>query len=344
MIKIDYLPKIPKKLRPIYIFGAGGIVHDAHLPAYQKVGFHVAGIFNRKKERAENLAKKFDIENVYETPAQMIEDAPQDAIFDLALMPDQFTGILQQLPKGSAVLIQKPMGNDIQQTEEILNICRQKELMAAINCQLRYAPFVKAARSLINQGLIGDLYDMEINVTVHTPWEYFPNVMHHPRLEIQQHSIHYIDLMRSFFGEPKGIYSKTVGHPEKTMSSTRTVMILDYGNKLRSYIHTNHDHHFDGKHQQSYIKWEGTKGAIFAQMGLLMDYPQGTVDKFEYCLLQEDQPPEWVSVDLKGSWFPEAFIDTMSSLMRFASGEIDILETSVEDVYKTMQLVEAAYA
>ena len=48
-------------------------------------------------------------------------------------------------------------------------------------------------------------------------------------------------------------------------------------------------------------------------------------------------------VELEGSWFPDAFIGTMGSLMRYKLGETDVLPTSVEDVINTMALVESAY-
>jgi predicted dehydrogenase len=35
---------------PIAIVGAGGIVNDAHLPAYRKAGFDVVGIYNVRAE------------------------------------------------------------------------------------------------------------------------------------------------------------------------------------------------------------------------------------------------------------------------------------------------------
>ena len=258
-------------------------------------------------------------------------------------MPPQFIGILNELPDGAAVLIQKPMGDDFPQALEILEVCRRKELKAAINCQLRFAPFVIAARDLINRGLIGDIYDMEVRVNVHTPWDLFPNVMHHPRLEIQQHSVHYVDLIRSFLGDPRGIWAKTCGHPANELSSTRTTMAFDYGDKLRATITANHDHRFGSRHQESYIKWEGTKGAIKAQFGLLKNYPIGEPDCFEYCLLESDKPPTWQFLPINGTWFPDAFVGTMAAVMRFAEGTDGQLSTHVEDVIKSMACVEAAY-
>ncbi|WP_342647655.1 Gfo/Idh/MocA family oxidoreductase [Mucilaginibacter sp. CSA2-8R] len=334
---------MPQNPQPIVIIGAGGIVSDAHLPAYKKAGFNVVGITNRTRARAEKLAAEWGIPNAYDTVADAVANAPANAVYDITIMPEKFVETLEQLPDGCGVLIQKPMGDYFWQSKEILEVCRRKKLAAAINCQLRFAPYVSAARDMIAQGLIGQLYDMEVRVTLTTPWELFPFVMVHPRLEIQYHSIHYIDLMRSFLGDPKSVMAKTLKHPAKELSSSRSTILFDYGDTMHAVINTNHDHAFGPHNQESFIKWEGTKGAIKARMGLLMDYPHGVPDKFEYCLLEEGKAPEWKEITLQGSWFPDAFIGTMSSLMRYKGGETDVLPTHVEDVIKTMAVVESAY-
>jgi len=341
---IPYLPVQPKQPLPIVVIGAGGIVGDAHLPAYRKAGFEVVGITNRTRARAEKLAAAWNIPHVYDSVAEAVAHAPANAVYDITIMPEQFVETLNQLPDGCGVLIQKPMGDYFWQSQEILEVCRRKNLTAAINCQLRFAPYVSAAREMIRQGLIGELYDVEVRVTLETPWELFPHVMVHPRLEIQYHSIHYIDLIRSFLGDPNSVMAKTLKHPAKALSSSRSTILFDYGDTMHAVINTNHDHSFGPENQESFIKWEGTKGAIKARMGLLMDYPHGVPDKFEYCLLHEDGKPTWHTVDLEGSWFPDAFIGTMGTLMQYKNGEIDTLPTSVEDVIKTMAVVEAAYA
>ena len=342
---IDYSNIIPKTVQPIILIGAGGIVHDAHMPAYRKAGFEVYGITNRTKSRAEKLAAHWNIPNVFDSLKEAVANAPANTVYDITIMPEQFVSTLEQLPDNVAVLIQKPMGDHIGQSREILEICRKKNLVAAINCQLRFAPFVQEARKMINEGLLGEIYDMEVRVTVNTPWHLFPHVMIHPRLEIQYHSIHYIDLIRSFLGDPVSVMASTVGHPEKELSSTRTSIILNYSNKLRATIQTNHDHDFGLKHQESYIKWEGTKGVVKAKMGLLMDYPNGVPDSFDYCIKDEKGVAgEWKQKQIQGSWFPDAFIGTMGSLMCAKEASSNHLPTSVEDVYKTMLVVEAAYA
>lgn len=342
-IAIQYKPTLPLTEQPIVIIGAGGIVADAHLPAYKLAGFKVHGIVNRTKSRAEKLALQFNIPNVYDSVAEAVANALPNTVYDLTIMPEQYIDTLKQLPDGSAVLIQKPMGDDFMQAKEILALCKSKKLKAAINFQLRFAPFVSAAKYLIDQGLIGEIYDMEVRVTIDTPWELFPHVIIHPRLEIQYHSIHYIDLIRSFLGTPVSVLAKTLKHPAKNLSSCRSTILFDYGNTLRAVINTNHDHAFGAEHQESFIKWEGTKGAIKAKMGLLMDYPHGVPDVFEFCILEEGKLPKWQTLKLEGSWFPEAFIGTMANLMCYNEGSTNVLETSVEDVINTMAVVETAY-
>ena len=49
------------------------------------------------------------------------------------------------------------MGEDLAEAQQILSICREQELVAAINFQLRFAPFIIAARDMIERGLIGEL-------------------------------------------------------------------------------------------------------------------------------------------------------------------------------------------
>jgi predicted dehydrogenase len=338
-------PALPAKPFPILIIGTGGIVKDAHLPAYKMAGFPVWGLYNRTRSRADELAAQYGIANVFDDLDAAIAAAPDDVIFDLALPASMFADALRRLPTGSHVLIQKPMGEDLAQAREVLDVCRERGLHAAINCQLRFAPFVMAARCMIEDGLIGELIDMEMRLTTMTPWELFPFLNGLPRMEIVYHSVHYVDLIRSFLGDPRSVHARTVPHPlHPQLAQVCSSILMDYPNPTRATITTNHLHRFGPKHQESYLKWEGTKGAIKARVGLLMDYPHGVGDEFEYCLLDADgNPGEWQAVKLEGSWFPEAFIGSMAQVQCHKEGSLKQMVTDVGDVIHTMACVEAAY-
>lgn len=338
----DYKPVLPLNPRPICIVGAGSIVRDAHLPAYKLAGFPVHCIMDIKRDIAANLAAGWGIEHAVDSLDAMLAGAPANAVFDIALPPEHFASVLSRLPEGSPVLLQKPMGATMDQALEILTVCRERRFVAAVNLQLRFAPFVMAAERVIQDGTIGALRDMEIRVTAETPWDHFPFLKTVPRLELLYHSVHHIDCVRHFLGNPARIQAKTLRHPELDMPPSRSVLILDYGDTVRANIQTNHFHRFGTRHQESYIRWEGTKGAIFAKMGLLMNYPKGVPDEFEVCTFQ-DGKPVWETIPLEGSWFPHAFIGSMAQVMRAADGETGALVTSVEDTIHTMACLEAAY-
>lgn len=338
-------PALPQKSFPIVIIGTGGIVKDAHLPAYRMAGFTVDTLVNRTVERARELADQYGVPKVFATTQEAVANAPRDAVFDIALPASMFAETLRQLPDGAHVLIQKPMGETLAQAREILEVCRQKKLHAAINSQLRFAPFVMAARHLINTGVIGQLTDMEMRLTCFMPWHLWTFLYDLPRMEILYHSVHYVDLIRSFLGQPTGVQALTLPHPNAPrLASTSTAILMNYASGVRATITTNHNHNFGPRHQESYLKWEGTKGAIWARVGLLMDYPKGVGDAFEFCVREEGREPEWKSVKLAGSWFPEAFIGSMATVLRHKEGSETTMPTSVEDVIHTMECVEAAYA
>jgi predicted dehydrogenase len=331
----------PRVARPIVMVGSGGIVHDAHLPAYAKAGFPVAALVDMNRERAEALAKKFHVRLGTSSIEEAIQFAPKDAIFDVAVPAKAIPGILPQLPDGAAVLIQKPMGETLGEAIEILRICRAKGLTAAVNFQLRWAPNMLTARALSESSALGELHDMEVKVSVHMPWELWRFLSTAPRLEILYHSIHYIDLVRSWFGNPRGVYAKTVKSPRTPeLAATKSVIILDYGDDKRVFINSNHSHDFDPQMQRSFVQWEGMTGAMRAQMGVNLNYPVGLPDNLEYILRDGDG---WREAPVSGNWFPDAFMGSMGSLQAYAQGEAETLPTSVEDAIDTMRTVEAAY-
>ena len=326
----------PGKPRPIVIIGAGGIVNDAHLPAYRMAGFEVAGIFDIDRDRSAALAAKWNI-----VPLASLADvaAVPGVVFDLATPPGAHLDVLRELPDGAVVLIQKPMGSNLDEATAILSLVRQKRMTAAVNFQLRFSPMMLAVADALQQGLLGRLVDVEVHLNLVTPWHLFPFLKGLPRVEIAVHSIHYLDLIRSFLGNPAGIHARTIGHPSTDLAQTRTSAILDFGGDIRVTLSINHNHDFGRRFQDASIRFEGDKGAAIVKLGLLLDYPKGEPDE-----LWITDGGGWIEVPLAGGWLPHAFIGTMSNLQRSAAGEDAVLATSVEDAWHTMALVEACFA
>lgn len=328
----------PSAPRPIVIIGAGGIVVDSHMPAYRQAGFEVAGIWNRNRDRAQAVADQFAIPRVFDSLDEVA--AQQGVIFDLASSHHVHAQMLDVLPEGAPVLIQKPMGADLSVADRILATCRRRKLTAAVNFQLRFAPMMLAVRDAMAQGFFGRMTEIEVHLNLVTPWHLFPTLEQDPRVEIVSHSIHYIDLIQSLVGPPKGVMARGFSHPGSRLADTRTTAILDYGPDLRVALSINHHHDFGRSHQDASIRFEGDRGAAVVKLGVLLDYPRGEPDE----LWMAERGGQMQQVALHGHWFPDAFELVMNNMQRFVAGEDAVLMTSVESAWQTMAIVEACYA
>ena len=152
-----------------------------------------------------------------------------------------------------------------------------------------------------------------------------------------------MDLVRSWFGNPLGVYAKTVRNPQTpSLAATRSSIILDYGDWKRSFVVSTHTHDFADQSQRSFVQWEGTKGAMRMDMGLNLDYPVGRPDTLSY-IERNSTSREWIDLPVEGRWIPDAFIGSMGALQAFLDGSAPTLPSSFEDAYQTMALVEAVY-
>jgi predicted dehydrogenase len=330
---------------PIVLIGAGGIAETAHLPAYRKGGLTIAAIIDRHPERAQALGAEWGNVVTGTSFAAVSSKLRGPLIFDVAVPGGQVLEVLPTIPKGSTMLIQKPLGATLAEAEAIVAMCRERELQAAVNFQLRWAPNMVAARALTDSGALGTVHDIEVQVSTYMPWELWSFLKTAPRLEIVYHSIHYVDLVRSWLGNPRRVYARTVRNPRTPdLAATRSVIVMDYDEWTRVFIATNHG--LDVPYpevQHSYVQWEGTEGMMRAQMGVNLDYPKGRGDTLEFYPREPQAGFVAGPQPVAGEWFPDAFLGSMLSVQRFALGESNAMPTRVEDALDTMRVVEAAY-
>ncbi|KJE34702.1 oxidoreductase [Thalassospira sp. HJ] len=335
MTELRQTVEMPQKAIPVVIFGAGSIVTDAHLPAYRDLNIPVVGIYDPDLEKARDVAKKWGVANF-----TTLDDAASQGsvVFDLAVPPQAIADLLEKLPDGAVAIIQKPLGSDLTEAERIISVLRRKNIKAAVNFQLRFAPMSLALKDAIRKRQLGEIVDFDAWLALHTPWHLWAFLTNLPRVEILLHSIHYLDFVRDLMGNPNGVHARTIGHPSSTVSNTRSAIMLDYGETVRCNLSINHNHAFGRRFQACEFRICGTKGAAYMKMGVNLDYPKGEPDE-----LWLNTDGEWRQIDLVGNWFIAAFRGRFAQVQRFAAGLDDVLEGSAEDAWHTMALVEAAY-
>ncbi len=335
--RAQILPSLPRRARSVVFVGAGGIVNSAELPAYLEEGIPIRGIFDVDREAAHATASAFGVGRVFDSLAQAVIE--RNVVFDVAVPASEITRVLDRLPRGAPVLIQKPLGRDLAEARRIAHLCTRRRLRAAVNFQLRHAPNMLALTGALARGVFGELTDVEVRVNTHTPWARWAFLAGIPRLEILYHSIHYLDLIRSWLGEPSRVHAWVGSHPSsRGYADTRSAILLDFGPTTRCVLSLNHEHRFGLRHAASELRIEGVRGAAVATMGVNLDYPKGEVDRLSICAAGD----QWQDVPLRGSWFRAAFAGPMIALQRWTAGGTPS-PTRVADAVRTMALVEACY-
>ena len=320
------------------VIGAGAIVEHAHLPAYRRLGFEVAGFHDVNPARASAMAAGWPGARAFAA----IDQAASwpGAVFDVAVPGSAVAGVLAALPEGSAVLVQKPLGESLAEAKHIQSVCRARRLTVALNFQLRFSPNLIAIKALLDRGQLGDLIDVEVRTVTHTPWELWSFMRGIPRLEILYHSVHYLDAVRHLLGEPRGVFTRTTRSRLPDYADVASATLLDYGPACRVVVAAFHAHAPLPTHAMSELRIEGTRGSAVAKMGVNLAYPKGEPDTLEIWTRGADR---FEPVALRGSWFTEAFEGPMSNLQRFVAGEDARLVSPVDDAVRTMAVVEACY-
>jgi predicted dehydrogenase len=342
LLDLDYQPRLPPKTDyGIGIVGCGGIVNYAALPTYRKHNLNVVGCYDVRYEAAEKTAQEFNIPHVYRDLDDLLAN-PEIEIVEISVPPWAQRDIVRSVAaRGKHMLCQKPLADDLGQAAEIVQMAREAGVKLAVNQQLRWGQGIRAARSLIRKGWIGQPTDASIQVSVNTPWAMWPWLASQPRLEILYHSIHYLDAMRALFGDPEWITSRHSRSPLQgdVVGETKTVTILDYESGLQALVSTNHYNQSDDYF--AVFRFIGTEGVITGTLGAMYNYPDGRPDTLEWSS-RAYYPDKRFEAKLEGKWIPDSFIGPTASLMQ-AIQEDGLPETDGYDNLQTLRVVQACY-
>jgi predicted dehydrogenase len=341
--ELDYKPKLGTKTDyGIGFIGTGGIVQYAHIPAYRKAKFNIVACYDLNPDVARKVAAEFGIPKGYATIDELLKD-PAVHIVDMAVPPwDQLKVVTQVAAAGKHMLCQKPLSDTFSEAVKIVEIAKKAGVKQAINQQMRWDAGIRASKNLIEQGAIGQPTDVQVHVSVTTPWHMWPWLAAVPRLEVMFHSIHYLDTLRYLFGEPEWVTSRHTRYPNQGVvkGETKTITVLDYVSGLQSLVSVNHYNEYAEPHAT--FRFIGTEGAIDGTIGLMYNYPKGRPDTLEITSKKLGKGIK-VTPKLDEMWIPDAFVGPMASLMEAIETNSQPKDNSTEDNLNTLRIINAAY-
>jgi len=332
--------KFPPKIDyGIAFVGCGGIVNYGHIPAYQASGFNLVGGYDRNHEAAEKTVQTHGLKKLYRSLDELLSD-PMVQIVDVAVVPEEQLNVVKKVTTaGKHLLCQKPFSISYAEAVEMTNLALRAGIKMAVHQQFRWSSIIRATHALLAERWLGDILDVQVQVSILTPWEMWPWIASQPRLEILFHSIHYLDSLRYLFGDPDLVTSRHTQHPVQTAKGeTKTITPWEYANGLQILIAICHFDWSPGLY--SLFRVLGTEGLIEGTIGTNYDYPDGRSDTIKFT--SRMRPDRNFSATLPGKWIPDAFDGPMASLMEAIQTDGEPL-TSPKDNLGTLRVVEAAY-
>jgi len=329
----------PKTDYGIAFIGCGGIVNYGHIPSYMAHGFNMVGGYDIHPEAARKTVQEHGLKKVYATLNEVLDD-PSIQIVDIATMAwDRHTIVEKASAAGKHMLCQKPFSDNYSNAVEMTDVAQRAKLKIAVHQQFRWSSLIQSVRCLLSEGWVGDVLDVQVQVSIHTPWDMWPWIASQPRLEVLYHSIHYLDSLRYLFGEPSLVTSRHAKHPaQQANGETKTVTVWDYENGLQILIAICHFDWSPGLY--SLLRVLGTDGLIEGTIGTNYDYPDGRNDTIKF--IGRSNSERDFSVVLPGKWIPDAFYGPMASLMEAIQTDGEPV-TSARDNLGTLRVVDAAY-
>jgi predicted dehydrogenase len=342
---LNIYPPLPRRKDfRIGILGSGFIVNECHLAAYRKAGFNPVAIASRRRENAEFVAQRHDIPKVYDTTEQLLDDSNIE-VLDIAVPPVAHLELIQGACRRKTIkgiLVQKPMAMNYAECVEAVRACAEAGITLAVNQNMRYDHSVRAAKTLLENGSLGDPVFANIDMRGIPHWMDWHKQL--GRLTLRIMSIHHLDTFRYWFGDPDSIYCSVRTDPRTKFPHTDGICsyILEYRDGLRCVaiddIWTGPAK--EGCARDIYVRWriEGLNGLAMGDIGWCKE-PYAIPSTLRYSVKGQNhfQCPIWGE-----SWFPDAFIGTMAQLLVALESGTEPAISGLDNL-KTMALVEAAY-
>lgn len=143
----------------VAVIGSGGIAKAVHLPAFAEMeNVEVVALCDIKIEKAQKLAEKYKISEVYENYQDVLAMDEIDAV-DVCT-PNYLHSIIavDALEKGKHVFCEKPDAINVQEVERMYEASERAGKVLMVMRNNRYWHFSKYLKRYIEDGKAGDIY------------------------------------------------------------------------------------------------------------------------------------------------------------------------------------------
>jgi predicted dehydrogenase len=138
-----------------------GFIGPAHIEGLRRNGIQVLGLAEHTKEKAERKAAELGIPRLYDSLDEMLADPDIDVVHLATPNYLHHPHAKAALLAGKHVICEKPLAMTSQQSGELVRLAAEKQLVNAVNFNIRMYPLAHQARSMVQRRDLGDVFILQ---------------------------------------------------------------------------------------------------------------------------------------------------------------------------------------
>ena len=144
------------------ILGCGTIANEM-AETFQKMGRKIYGVSNRTLEKAEKFAEKYQVEHVYATYEEMLQDDKIDVVYIATPHSMHYDNMMKAAAAGKHVLCEKAITVNAGQLREVMELAKENGVVVREAMTISHMPLYKALKKKIAEGAIGKVKMIQVN-------------------------------------------------------------------------------------------------------------------------------------------------------------------------------------
>ncbi|WP_248734506.1 Gfo/Idh/MocA family protein [Neobacillus rhizosphaerae] len=189
----------------VCVIGTGSI-SDMHLQSYANNPRSLLyGVYDYSKERAEEKAKKYGIEKVYDSLEEIFNDPHVDAVSICTWNNTHAEISIAALKGGKHVLVEKPLAMTVEEALKVEEATRKYKKTLQVGFVRRFATNTKVLKSFIDNGKLGEIYYAKASCLrrLGNPGGWFADKERSGGGPLIDLGVHIIDICWYLMGRPK---------------------------------------------------------------------------------------------------------------------------------------------
>ncbi|BCS86527.1 MULTISPECIES: Gfo/Idh/MocA family protein [Prevotella] len=147
--------------------GCGEVTEKKSGPAFNEVdGSHVEAVMSRSESKARSYAERHNIPKWYTDAQELVDDPNINAIYIATPPSSHATFAIMAMKAGKPVYVEKPLAASYEDCARINRISEQTGVPCFVAYYRRYLPYFKRVRDIINNGIIGEVTNVQVRFSV----------------------------------------------------------------------------------------------------------------------------------------------------------------------------------